>query len=237
MVFSAIVNNIIEVCSADAARLCTNATIVPDRPYYMDKLGPLTCYAQNYFGEAPDCRERLDELIINVIPCASEGTKYCSDVTTADDKMSCLNSTLTANVNDEQTDVSVFSTGCKELVKTWADNYAIVSASTNGSTDSGDKKIHRTKSSDWESYNSDDDVISKAMKGTHKESVGSPTTTSSILLFSFLLTNIHSCRCCVCIYDFQLLSYEMPLGIVVFFLLFLCRFNGSLRPVWIDRKQ
>lgn len=112
MVFSSIINNVLEACSSSKPEdACFNLTDVPDRPYYLAPLDDITCFAQNYFSRTEDCRDELDDLIGNIIPCADEARKYCpGDVAGT---MSCLNATYS-------NDSGIFSAGCIELISTWS---------------------------------------------------------------------------------------------------------------------
>ena len=156
ILFESIVKNIDEVCSADSFGLCANMTTPKDQPYYYEKLTALTCYAQNYFAEGVDCQSYLDQLIVNVIPCALEAGKYCPDVS-SDKKMTCLNDTLSHKDNTD------FTVGCKSLVGIWSAGYigATVSPIINITRKHRDKAVTN-------SFFSDDDasiVWSQAVKG------------------------------------------------------------------------
>ena len=113
ILFDSIVKNIEEVCDVDPSKLCANVTTPADQPDYYEPLARLTCYGQHYFAEGVSCQSYLDQLIANVIPCASEAEKYCPDVS-SDEKMICLSDTL----SDE--DITDFTAGCKSLVGTWS---------------------------------------------------------------------------------------------------------------------
>ena len=113
ILFDSIVKNIVEVCSADSSELCANVATPADQPDYYEPLARLTCYGQHYFAESVACQSYLDQLIINVIPCASEAGEYCSDVS-SNEKMICLNNKLSDK------DITDFTAGCKSLIGTWS---------------------------------------------------------------------------------------------------------------------
>ena len=113
ILFDSIVENIVEVCSADSSELCANVATPADQPNYYEPLARLTCYGQHYFAESVTCQYYLDQLIINVIPCASEAREYCSDVS-SNEKMICLNDKLSDK------DITDFTAGCKSLIGTWS---------------------------------------------------------------------------------------------------------------------
>lgn len=124
MVFSSIINNVLEACkSTKPEDICFNLIDIPDRIYYLEPLDDITCFAQNYFTRTDTCRSELDELIGNIIPCADEARKYCpGDVAGT---MPCLNATYSNSSG-------IFSTGCIGLISTWSYTTNLESLETEG---------------------------------------------------------------------------------------------------------
>ena len=158
MVFTSIIKNVFEACSSSGPEgLCFNITKIPNRPYYLEKLSDLTCFAQNYFADSLFCRDQLDDLIGDVIPCAAEAGKYCPDQ--SDDPMPCLNAT------HSNTSVTDFSVGCIGLLSTWSLEVNSDESDTDDVSDNDDNVWNAKQKTRDSLYLQDSTMGSRVLKG------------------------------------------------------------------------
>lgn len=158
MVFTSIIKNVFEACNSTGPEgLCFNITKIPNRPYNLEKLSDLTCFAQNYFADSSFCRDQLDDLIGDVIPCAAEAGKYCPRQ--SEDPMPCLNATHSnASVTD-------FSIGCIGLLSTWSLERNSDDSDTDDITDNDDNVWNAKQKTRDSLYLQDSTMGSRVLKG------------------------------------------------------------------------
>ena len=109
-ILTSLLAGIFEACGYDLATICIkeSASGSPGNT--------LVCLLSHYSDVSPTCRSQIDYLGQNMLPCADETARFCSDYSAPEDIASCLKFAL-----DDGETGALFSNSCASMIASFSE--------------------------------------------------------------------------------------------------------------------